>query len=360
MIPIKVAICYRGQMRMIGAADKMRHRIMRSLADYDIDIRFFGHTIKSETIAYTAENPDLSEYTLRENRILELDDVLQRIKLMGIHGFRIFEHGMNYHTAASILDYWSKHPEFGRFLDSCPPKYHFVNAFTVRNYPKDIHFLGQNAAQKEMYFRNQIFIGDFMSQYVSAGHSIQMAIDYYHENDWKPDIIILMRWDSAIDLFDFFGLLESVKIDRRIYCRGLVVKDSMALMDDLVFVTDYDTAEQWLGDIDNRMFDLLTDWRVITAASEFNIRSLPHTFWSFLTRFDVKYANTTLFEMALMRPGIENELDVSVATMKEIDSHCKRWNQSLDEQLELLGGATRPEPFEYVKQMLGLPDDFTL
>ena len=358
-----IAFCYRGQIRSINDTLEMKERIMRSLDDYDVDIRFFGHSIATETSVYTQADPDMSKFNLRHTAMLDLKDIEAKINSLGVCGYRIFEHGMNYRLANEILEYWQDHQEFAAFLKTQGTHYRFSNLFTLQNHPPFDHFLGRNAAQKELYFRNQIEIGDFLSQYRSAGHSVQMAMDHCDETNWEPDIVVVLRWDAAFEINNLIGIIEELELDTNsILCRGLVVKNQAALMDDVAFVTDYKTAVMWMAGIDDRLYELLTDWRVLVSISEFDLRSLPHTFWNFLSRNEVQYVDSNLFKTAIMRPGVGDALDVGKAKISQIDAHCKSWNDRLNDVLHD-AQATKSQksiPFEQVKKLLGLDPDFIL
>lgn len=353
MEKLKVALLYRGQTRMFKQGIEWLNRL-KERHKYDIDIMTFGHTSAIETIAYSDENVDVSKINFRQCRKLKIDDVKDRLMQFEMKNFRIFNPPHVYCQAKEIIDYWLENVEFRQFLERAGGDNHFIRKFLISNYDPKLFIIAKLYAQRDLYYASQIEIGDFISQYLSAGHSFQM-LDYWGErNNWKPDIVLSLRYDTAFDIHNIYELHEAVNGTKKVLGNGLIIKNQTGRVDDLLFAMDYETSKDFLGDIDNRIYQLLTDWRVLTSLSSFDQVAVPHIFWSYLIKHDLELINTDLFKSAVMRPGVDKEYDLRTVEIHKIHDHFKKWNADLNRKLSAVSPEMRHGVFniEYALDML--------
>lgn len=354
---LKVALIYRGQTRMSNVGAAWLERIRSQLSD--VDLQTFGHTSAMETIAYVDEDSDISKVNFRSCRKLTEKTVQQRLKKFGHRSFRIFGYGHVYHQAKPILDYWLQHREFREFVERVGDDNHFLRKFFVSNFPRNLFIIGQLYAQRDLYYNGHLEVGDFMSQYISAGHSFQMLNDYCGATGWKPDIVISLRYDTALKIHDIYQIYADVNNSNVILANGVILEKQGGKANDLAFIMDFNTAEDFLGDIDSRMQALLTDWKVLASLSSFDPIGIPHTFWNFLIRNNTVMRNSGAFDAAVFRPGLDKKFDMETVDIANIHSYFKEWNTNLSNRLELLPGNMRHGEFDldYALDMLGIDKD---
>jgi hypothetical protein len=332
--PVKIALAYRGQIRNHQAGVIWKQRLIDDFKSVmPADIKTFCHTSKSESAVHALSNPDPAVVNLSETLILSEEETLSRLQLYSPAMKRIFNYPHYYQMAGRILDYWTQHREFSNFLigHNDQPA-HFITRILNVNNDRSMSFLGVNRAERENYFINQIYIGNFIAQYVSAGHALKMAKAYEDKTGWRPDLVISLRYDTAMTVMDPEKLLANVADSDYVYGNGVIITKGHAHSNDLAFAMNYDVAESFLGDIDERVFRLLTDWRVIGELLLMNDNDLAHNFWNLLTRGDTKLIATPYFRSALLRAGFEDQYDPATASIDDVRSYFLQWRDQLNER----------------------------
>ena len=131
-------------------------------------------------------------------------------------------------------------------------------------------------------------------------------------------------------------LIASVLDSNYVYGNGLIITKGHAHANDLAYAMNYDVAESFLGDIDDRVFRLLTDWRVIGELLMMNDNDLSHNFWNLLTRGETKMIATPFFRSALIRAGFEDHYDPATASIDDVRSYFLQWRDGLNAKKSLL------------------------
>lgn len=352
---IKIAVCYRGQQRMIDQALIVQKRLIDSMVNDNVDIKFFGHTIASQSLVYDSENPHELDVNPDMIEPADLKTLADNMKKMKLSNHRIFYFQHLYPLASQILNYWAEQTTFQSFIEANPIRYHFINHMLLKNHDPDLNFLMKNDVQRHLFFVNQFELGNFISQYISAGHAYQMLFDYSEETQWIPDIVIFLRWDSIIEIKNINALLRYIENPlnkNQVLVNDMVITKSMGRINDIAFISNFESAKQWMIDIETKVFNLLTDWRVLVALSEFDASATPHLFWNFLTNNEIVYSDSNLFRAEILRPGVDKTLDLSTASLSKISKYKEEWRTKLKQNVA--NSKNNPLPIEYIKSSLGV------
>lgn len=338
MTKFKIALLYRGQLRLVDHGVTWLRRLRKQLGEDKgvSEIKTFCHT--SCTIMEMFETPvlDLAKTPLRENTIITLEEAQKQILKFKPTGMRIFNAPHIYRDAQNIIDYWIRNPEFPRFYCDQTPGNTFIKIIMLKNYYTDQSLLGRNNAQREMYFINQIVLGDYISQYISAGHSLQMLNVYVEEHNWVPDLIISLRYDSAVDVNNLNKLVDQVTTYDHIFGNGIVIRRGKGHTDDVAFAMNYDAAQMFLGDIDNRVYEIMTNWKDVASLIGPVDNMEGHQFWNLLTRQNIAIESTPFFRSSIMRAGVDTALNLKTASITEIKKHFVEWREEYLSQLGTL------------------------
>jgi hypothetical protein len=331
---VKIALAYRGQIRNHQAGVIWKQRLIDDFKSImPVDVKTFCHTSKTESSVHALSDPDPLQVNLAETVSLTEDETLSRLRPYKPAMQRIFNHPHIYQMAGRIIDYWTQHREFADFLIAHNDRpAHFITRILNINNDRTLTFLGRNRAERENYFVNQIYLGNFISQYISAGHSVKMIDAYAAEKEWSPDLVISLRYDTAMTVLDPQRLLRDALDSDYVYGNGVIITKGHGHSNDLAFAMNYPVAESFLGDIDDRIYGLLTDWRVIGELLMMNDSDLSHNFWNLLLRGDTKLGATPFFRSALIRAGFEEQYDPVTASIDDVRTYFLQWRDGLAER----------------------------
>ena len=329
--PMKLALCYRGQVRNHDAGAIWKEKLVHSIGNtIPVDVRVFAHTSQTEALLHTLPDPDFTTTNVADTLIIPKDEMYERLHKYSPVTQRLFNHAHIYRQAQSIMDYWSENDEFASFIKRMhPDNKHIITRFLNINYTPELSFIGRNTAAREQYFINQIYIGNFIAQYASAGHSLQMLDAYHEDTGWTPDMVISLRFDTAMEVLNPRALLKEIQTKDHVFGNGLCIRDGHAHGNDLAFVMNYKTATSFLGDIDQRIFKLLTDWTTLTSIYTIDEFQLAHNFWNYLVRHDTRLVESFNFDATVIRAGFEDKHDPTAATFTQVREYFNEWRDNV-------------------------------
>lgn len=293
---MKIAFLLRGQIRNPHTSAILFRRMLSTLPK-NTEYKVYAHTFLGET-AYLSRS-DARVTNLNALIPITQADAESRLALFGVDYYKLdsleslFELAQQLRNRACI-----------DFKAANPPAMWFQDENSV-----------------ESLFE----IGNYVSQHISANRVFEL-LD--HDN-FEPDIVVSLRYDSYIELNVNF---ETVK-NKHVYTSDIRVFRGVGHVIDTCFISNYSVAKEYYANILKRLEQIVSNTYLQYAISEINPINIHHHLWT-LCGTTVVFKILPGLKSEIIRPGLEDHYDLNSVTSKQINSYFEslRVQSILDQQ----------------------------
>ena len=160
---------------------------------------------------------------------------------------------------------------------------------------------------------------NILSQYYSAGLVTDMLEKYVIKTNYNPDLVILMRYDTALWIHNIEDLIDRINVsdypnNPNIMCENISIIQRQAIISDWIFMGTFDAFHKSFSNPQKRLYNCFVDY-FLELIELYNCTGhLHHLIWTKILDKEVVITQEKFIGFVL-RPDCYNQSDLDIKTL---------------------------------------------